>query len=157
MAKVMRDLFAAEPKQWGLRGDPWVWAAMSSQLAETPVPSSRGAVERLLTDTFSTIVGSDVTQKPLPEGSQRVDREELARRHVERIRRRRRVATATDPAPGKPRPCLRGSLVRAHPAVPRHRRSGGDLPAPSPAGEGPDSASSAIRFAGRRCHRTSAS
>ncbi|WP_076259266.1 hypothetical protein [Intrasporangium flavum] len=78
MAELMRELFAPEPEQWGLRGDPWVWEAMRSRLAETPVPSSREAAERLLKDTFRSIVGVDVTADPLPEGSQQVYREEFA-------------------------------------------------------------------------------
>ena len=78
MAGVMRDLFEREPEQWGLRGDPYVWAAMRSQLAETLVPASPDALERLLADAFETIVGVDVTLVPLPEGSQQVYREEFA-------------------------------------------------------------------------------
>jgi hypothetical protein len=33
------DLFSREPVQWGLRGDPQVWAAMRQKLAGFPMPS----------------------------------------------------------------------------------------------------------------------
>lgn len=76
--QVMRDLFEREPEQWRLRGDPYVWAAMRTRLAEIPVPQGHEAVERLLSDAFEAIVGVDVTLVPLPEDIQQVYREEFA-------------------------------------------------------------------------------
>ena len=51
------ELFDPEPTQWGLRGDPWVWRAMSERLAGTYLPPSIGEVERLLYAEFDRLVG----------------------------------------------------------------------------------------------------
>ena len=58
--KQVSDLFEPEPLQWGLRGDPWVWRAMSAQLSGTYLPPLLGEVERLLYATFDRVVGVDL-------------------------------------------------------------------------------------------------
>ena len=82
MAQVMSELFEREPEQWGLRGDPWVWAAMRSRLASTSVPPGPRAVQRLLVDTFTEVVGVDLSVDPLPDELQLVHRDEPTRSGV---------------------------------------------------------------------------
>ncbi len=60
----MTDLFDPEPVRWGLRGDPWVWRAMSEQLTGTYLPPSVGEVERLLKATFDRVVAVDLATEP---------------------------------------------------------------------------------------------
>ena len=50
-------LFAREPVQWGLRGDPYVWAAMRERLADAPMPSDWFELRTLLYATFREVVG----------------------------------------------------------------------------------------------------
>ena len=46
------ELFEPEPARWGLRGDPFLWRAMSEQLAWTELPDTQnrlvGCCTRLL-------------------------------------------------------------------------------------------------------------
>jgi len=51
------DLFARDPVQWGLRGDPYVWAAMGEKLADVPMPSDWSDLQVLLRTTFRHVVG----------------------------------------------------------------------------------------------------
>lgn len=74
---VMGDLFDGEPENWqagvsSCQRD--VWSAMRSRLAADPVPPTRQAVERMLTDTFRAVVGVDLTDDPLPPASKHVYR-----------------------------------------------------------------------------------
>ena len=34
------ELFAKAPGQWGLRGDPHLWAELQQSLAEKPLPNT---------------------------------------------------------------------------------------------------------------------
>lgn len=52
------DLFAREPVQWGLRGDPYLWAAMREKLAGVPMPADWFELRDLLYSTFRDIVGA---------------------------------------------------------------------------------------------------
>lgn len=51
------ELFAREPVQWGLCGDPYVWAAMREQLADIPMPSDWFDLRTLLYEAFRGVVG----------------------------------------------------------------------------------------------------
>jgi hypothetical protein len=74
----MGDLFLPDPEQWGLRGDPWVWAAMRDQLRDQPMPSTADQVGAILAKCFQELVGVDATQPSLPEDQQQVYREQFA-------------------------------------------------------------------------------
>ena len=54
------DLFAEEPEQWGLRGDPYVWTALQERLAVIPVPDDEQDLEKLLIAAFNDLVRVDV-------------------------------------------------------------------------------------------------
>lgn len=53
------DLFAREPYQWGLRGDPYAWAAMRERLADVPMPPERHELQALLHHTLREVVGAE--------------------------------------------------------------------------------------------------
>jgi hypothetical protein len=72
--KPAADLFDPEPTRWGLRGDPWVWVAMSERLASTYLPPTLGEVEAMLYTTFNRLVGVDLATEIEPD----VFREEFA-------------------------------------------------------------------------------
>ncbi|MBO2460612.1 hypothetical protein [Actinomadura violacea] len=57
---MMNQLFEERPKQWGLRGDPYVWDVLQERLRGTPVPTEAGEVEGLLLDAFRAVVGVDL-------------------------------------------------------------------------------------------------
>lgn len=52
--------FDREPAQWGLRGDPYLWREMRTQLDRTPLPRSEPEAERLLERTFKTLTGRTI-------------------------------------------------------------------------------------------------
>jgi hypothetical protein len=64
--RLVTELFDPEPVRWGLRGDPWVWRAMSEKLAGTYLPPSVGEVERLLKAAFDRVVGVDLDTETAP-------------------------------------------------------------------------------------------
>lgn len=65
--RMVGDLFAEEPEQWGLRGDPYAWAAIRDHLATTPIPTDPAKVEPLLKDAFRAVVGEDPDDRAAPE------------------------------------------------------------------------------------------
>lgn len=58
--RTLADAFTTSPLQWGLRGDPHVWAAMRERLAGVPVPESADRARLTLAATFNEIVGIDL-------------------------------------------------------------------------------------------------
>ena len=72
--KSVTDLFDPQPSVWGLRGDPWVWIAMSEHLTGTYLPPSLAEVEAMLYAAFNRIVGVDLATDIEPA----VYREEFA-------------------------------------------------------------------------------
>lgn len=55
------ELFAREPMQWGLRGDPWLWRALAERLRDEPLPDTRGALDATLRMTIAREVGRPLT------------------------------------------------------------------------------------------------
>ncbi|MGX1615684.1 hypothetical protein ACWIF8_17570 [Micromonospora chalcea] len=60
----MADLFDPEPATWGLRGDPYVWAALREYLSGKDVPASVDEVVALLHAAFGELVGLDLVAEP---------------------------------------------------------------------------------------------
>lgn len=60
MRMRMDELFAEEPEQWGLRGDPYVWMTLRERLAGLPVPDKESALEEVLIAAFNAVVGVDL-------------------------------------------------------------------------------------------------
>lgn len=59
-AVTMDQLFEEEPEQWGLRGDPYVWAALRQHLAGRPLPNDKAKLEASLLAAFTSVVGADL-------------------------------------------------------------------------------------------------
>lgn len=74
MTMTMGELFDPAPAQWGLRGDPYAWAAVREHLALTPVPAHDHEVQDLLFQAFLMEVGVDLRTA----GDDHVYREEFA-------------------------------------------------------------------------------
>ncbi|MBQ0903579.1 hypothetical protein [Micromonospora sp. U21] len=60
----MADLFYPEPATWGLRGDPYVWAALREHLSGKDIPTSLDEVVALLHSAFGELVGLDLVTEP---------------------------------------------------------------------------------------------
>ena len=58
------DLFEPEPQSWGLRGDPYLWRALSEHLAGTDLPSSAEELAGLLHGAFRELTGVDLASDP---------------------------------------------------------------------------------------------
>ena len=69
MSRDLASLFDPPPPNWGLRGDPELWAAMRGLAAGTRV-ADRAAAETALTALFAGLAGtpldSDAPALPLP-------------------------------------------------------------------------------------------
>jgi hypothetical protein len=65
-AVKMAGLFDPEPRQWGLRGDPWVWRALREHLAGTDIPAGAGEAVSLLYAAFGDLTGFDLASDPAP-------------------------------------------------------------------------------------------
>jgi hypothetical protein len=50
-------LFAVQPKQWGVRGDLYLWREMLETLANEAWPRSESELVALLQSTFARLVG----------------------------------------------------------------------------------------------------
>ncbi len=59
-AGMMSAIFSPTPKQWGLRGHPYVWEAMRHALETVDQSTSASDGLRLLDETFRHIVGVDL-------------------------------------------------------------------------------------------------
>lgn len=53
-------VFAPEPQQWGLRGDPHVWTAMRELLAGQLIPEHASGVRAVFVDAFRQLVKVDL-------------------------------------------------------------------------------------------------
>lgn len=73
--RTLGDAFRVEPEQWGLRGDPHVWAAMRDYLSDTPVPVDQSVTQAVLKATFAQVVGVNLDDPDLPDA---VYRDEFA-------------------------------------------------------------------------------
>ncbi|MEZ3161390.1 O-acetyl-ADP-ribose deacetylase [Microbacterium sp. BWT-B31] len=51
-------LFDPAPEQWGLRGDPYLWRALRSQFATTPLPPDSRELDRVIRDAAQAVIGA---------------------------------------------------------------------------------------------------
>ena len=58
LAAIFRD----EPKQWGLRGDPYLWGEMAGRFASIPCPATPDGIDCLIEEAFAEL-------KPLAEAT----------------------------------------------------------------------------------------
>lgn len=55
--RYVGDLFAVEPIQWGLRGDPFLWRDMREHLKHTPMPQTDGEFANQIKEVFKSLTG----------------------------------------------------------------------------------------------------
>lgn len=55
-----RPLFRERPKQWGMRGDPWLWRELRDTLALAIDPGEVDAFEDMVMAALAELVGSDL-------------------------------------------------------------------------------------------------
>lgn len=55
------QLFDEEPRQWGLRGDPFLWRKMRQHLLTKALPSDRKAVADAVAEAFERLTGKPIT------------------------------------------------------------------------------------------------
>jgi hypothetical protein len=58
--KHLSDLFDVEPHTWGLRGDPYLWAAMKDYFCNTPLPSTSDEVSIQVSQAFEALTGRPI-------------------------------------------------------------------------------------------------
>ena len=54
---TVASLFAPEPRRWGLRGDPFLWADMRQRFADVPCPTTLDEVDALVARVFAELTG----------------------------------------------------------------------------------------------------
>lgn len=54
-------LFEDEPKQWGLRGDPYLWEAMKQTYSTVPITISQEEFIKSFKSTFEQLTGTPLT------------------------------------------------------------------------------------------------
>lgn len=57
---TVSDLFTPEPEQWGLRGDPVLWAMLKQRFAGQPIPERPDDLIDLVDGAFRGIVGASM-------------------------------------------------------------------------------------------------
>jgi hypothetical protein len=60
---TVADLFQYEPGEWGLRGDPYLWAEMQVHLSGVPLPSNPEELKELLVHSFHTLTGNSLSSR----------------------------------------------------------------------------------------------
>ncbi len=56
------SLFEPEPEQWGLRGDPYAWRALSAAVTGQPKPPGPIELQKVLRQAFAQVVGVDLNE-----------------------------------------------------------------------------------------------
>jgi hypothetical protein len=79
--KTLSQLFQDEPRQWGLRGDPYLWAEMKAALAEVAYPDTEEALHILLEQTYEELTGESI-QQPNPVFVERYSHGGMSSGHV---------------------------------------------------------------------------
>lgn len=59
---TLGSLFDAGPPQWGLRGDPGLWAELRARFAETSLPATFADLWQALEQAFLDAVGQPLTE-----------------------------------------------------------------------------------------------
>lgn len=66
LLKTVGSLFEEEPKQWGLRGDPFMWRELKEIFSQVPLPASGRECERLIRQALYDIINAEAAN-PLPD------------------------------------------------------------------------------------------
>ena len=54
---TVSKLFEDEPRQWGLRGDPFLWRDLKSHFESAPVPKDQDELKSILEEAFESKTG----------------------------------------------------------------------------------------------------
>ncbi|MBA1245828.1 ankyrin repeat domain-containing protein [Pseudomonas japonica] len=54
------DLFDPAPRQWGLRGDLFLWIELRQALCHVPIPAQEGALEQVIRCAYEALVGRPI-------------------------------------------------------------------------------------------------
>ena len=57
------SIFEEMPKQWGLRGDPYLWKEMRNEFSVVPVTISLEDFEKRFKEVFEKITGAPLTRE----------------------------------------------------------------------------------------------
>lgn len=60
--KKLSDLFIAEPRQWGLRGDPHLWHEMKSRVDDLAYPQTDEQFTQLFEELYHQLIGASLHQ-----------------------------------------------------------------------------------------------
>jgi hypothetical protein len=60
-ATTIGELLEPEPRQWGLRGDPYLWRDMRDHLSKTPLPETVDALRDELEKAFLLLSGRAIS------------------------------------------------------------------------------------------------
>ena len=60
VSATVGELFTLEPRQWGLRGDPFLWRTLRDRLSTTELPSTSQELMAALRHAFAEEVGVDL-------------------------------------------------------------------------------------------------
>lgn len=58
---MMAALFREKPPQWGLRGDPFLWADMARRVRAVPCPVSAEAARAIIEGVFAMLTGHPIS------------------------------------------------------------------------------------------------
>lgn len=61
--KTLANLFQDEPRQWGLRGDPYLWQEMQATLGSYAYPSTEEELTALLEETYQHLTGMPLSNR----------------------------------------------------------------------------------------------
>ena len=76
--KTVGSLFEEEPKQWGLRGDPFMWRELKEIFSQVPLPASGRECERLIRQAIVSKVVSEALLARF-ESTSKADKAQTAR------------------------------------------------------------------------------
>ncbi|MBO5451228.1 MAG: hypothetical protein J6A11_06740 [Lachnospiraceae bacterium] len=57
------SIFEEPPKQWGLRGDPYLWEEMKNEFSTVPVKISLEDFEKRFKEIFEKLTGAPLTRE----------------------------------------------------------------------------------------------
>jgi hypothetical protein len=55
------DIFEEEPKQWGLRGDPFLWRELKARFQSTEMPETPVQLKALIEKEYEEATGHPIT------------------------------------------------------------------------------------------------
>lgn len=76
MARFVSEIFGEKPRQWGLRGDPFLWDRLKKRYADTTLPYPPERLKCEILQIFAELAGEP------PEYGKIYFVEEFAQKHV---------------------------------------------------------------------------